>query len=266
MNFIDKIRVAFANKRANKSRVEREEAIVVTEGISSINECYNTLKDNLLFMCDDGKNKVIQVESSYTGEGKTTTTCNLAVSLSFNKKKVVILDLDFRKPRVHRLFKIKNENGLVDYISDKISLEDAIKKTDYEGLDIITRGSPIYNPSFLLSSERFKKLIEDLREKYDFIILDSPPILQLSDYIHISKVSDGVLFVVSYAKTSRAQAREASALLRKDNINVIGAVMTFVDKKDPYSTYYGSYRTRYGYDQVDEVSSSKTSKGKAKKE
>ncbi|MGN0819727.1 MAG: CpsD/CapB family tyrosine-protein kinase [Christensenellaceae bacterium] len=260
MNFIDKIRFTFANKRAKKRKFNREEAIVVTEGVSSINECYNTLKDNLLFMCDDGKNKVIQVESSYTAEGKTTTTCNLAVSLSFNKKKVVVVDLDFRKPRVHRLFKVKNENGLVDFVSDKITLDDAIKNTEYEGLDIITRGSPIYNPSFLLSSERFKKLIEDLRAKYDFVLLDSPPVLQLSDYIHISKVSDGVLFVVSYGKTSRTQAREAAALLKKDNINVIGAVMTFVDKKDPYSTYYGSYRTRYGYDQVDDFTDSKAAK------
>ncbi len=235
----------------NIKKAKREEAIVVTDGMSAINECYNSLKDNLLFMCDNGKNKVIQVESSYSGEGKTTLTCNLAVSLSYNKKKVLVMDLDFRKPRVNRLFNISNEKGLVDFISDKISFEELIKKSSYEGVDIITRGSAIYNPSFLLTSDRFKSLMQKLREEYDFILLDCPPVLQLTDYIHVSKVCDGVLFVVKYGQTKRSQVREAAALLKKDNINVIGTVMTFVDRTDPYSYYYGSYRSRYGYDSND---------------
>lgn len=234
------------NKKTKNAKYE--DAIVVTDSMNSINECYNTLKDNLLYMCDGNKNKVIQIESSYSGEGKTTLTCNLAVSLSFNKKKVLVIDLDFRKPRVNRLFEISNEKGLVDYMSSKISEEEMIKKTKYENVDIITRGSAIYNPSFLLTSDKFKALVEDLREKYDFILLDCPPVLQLSDYIHISKVCDGVLFVAKYGKTKRSQIKEASTLLKKDNINVIGCVMTFVDRKDPYSSYYGSYRSRYGYD------------------
>ncbi len=232
----------------NIKKTKREEAIVVTEGMSAINECYNSLKDNLLFMCDNGKNKVIQVESSYSGEGKTTLTCNLAVSLSFNKKKVLVMDLDFRKPRVNRLFNISNENGLVDFISEKISYEELIKKSSYEGVDVITRGSGIYNPSFLLTSDRFISLMQKLRDEYDFILLDCPPVLQISDYIHVSKVCDGVLFVVKYGKTKRSQVKEAATLLKKDNINVIGTVMTFVDRSDPYSYYYGSYRSRYGYD------------------
>ena len=235
----------------NIKKTKREEAIVVTDGMSAINECYNSLKDNLLFMCDNGKNKVIQVESSYSGEGKTTLTCNLAVSLSYNKKKVLVMDLDFRKPRVNRLFKISNERGLVDFISDKISYEELIKKSSYEGVDVITRGSAIYNPSFLLTSDRFKSLMQKLRDEYDFILLDCPPVLQLTDYIHVSKVCDGVLFVVKYGQTTRSKVKEAAALLKKDNINVIGTVMTFVDRSDPYSYYYGSYRSRYGYDSND---------------
>ncbi len=237
-------------KKKNK-RMKREESIVVTNEINGINECYNSLKDNLLYMCANGKNKVIQIESSYSGEGKTTLVSNLAVSLGLNKKKVLIIDLDFRKPRINRLFKLSNESGLVDYISEKVTFEKLIKKTSYEGVDVITRGSAIYNPSFLLTSERFENLMNKLREIYDFILLDCPPVLQVSDYIHISKVSDGVLFVVAYGQTTRAQVKEASMLLQKDEINVIGAVMTFVDKKDPYSHYYGSYRMRYGYDNVE---------------
>lgn len=240
----------FIGKKSKK--VKREEAIVVSETMNNINECYNSLKDNLIYMCENESTKVIQVESSHSGEGKTTLACNLGVSLSFNQKKVLIMELDFRKPRVNRLFNLSNELGLVDYISEKATFEQIIKKTEYENVEIITRGSPIYNPSFLLTSERFKSLITKLRDIYDYIILDCPPVLQISDYIHVSKVSDGVLFVVAYGKTKRSAVREATQLLRKDNIRVIGSVMTFVDRYDPYSRYYGSYRYRYGYDSVDE--------------
>ena len=234
-----------------KRKMKREEAIVVTNEINAINECYNTLKTNLLYLSDENL-KVIQVESSISGEGKTTLGCNLAVSMSFNDKKVLVVDLDFRKPRINRLFNVLNENGLVDYMSEKISLDQLIKKSSYKNVDVITRGSAIYNPSMLLTSKKFFDLMAQLRGMYDFIILDAPPILQIAEYTHISKVSDGVLFVVCYGKTKRSQIMESADLLKKNNINVIGSVMTFVDNKDPYSYYYGSYKSRYGYDQVEE--------------
>ncbi len=239
-------------KSRKRENISREEAVVVTNEINSINECYNTLKDNILFMTDVEKNKVIQIESSVSGEGKTTLACNLAVSFSFNQKKVLVMDLDFRKPRVNRLFMVPNENGLVDYISDKATLDQIIKKTKYDGVEVITRGSAIYNPSFLLTSEKFAAFMETLRGMYDFIILDAPPVLQISEYTHISKVSDGVLFAVCFGKTRKSQLRDAAELLKKSNIRVIGSVLTCVDNSDPYSYYYGSYRSRYGYDQIEQ--------------
>ena len=242
---------AFApTKKRNKMR--REDAIVVTNEINGINECYNTLKANLLYMTDTEKNKVIQMESSISGEGKTTLACNLAVSVSFNEKKVLVIDLDFRKPRINRLFNVSNERGRVDYISEKISFDKLIKKTSYENVDVITRGSSLYNPTLLLTSQKFTDLIKKLRGMYDFIILDAPPILQVAEYTHISKVSDGVLFVVSYGMVKRAQVAEAAELLKDNNVRVIGSVMTFVDNKDPYSYYYGSYKSKYYYDRVEE--------------
>jgi len=231
--------------RTAKKKIDREDAIVVTNSLSTANECYNALKDNLL-MTDIANNKVLQIESCVASEGKTTLACNLAVSLSFNNYKVLVVDLDFRKPRVNKLFEVPNENGLVDYVSGKIEYDALIKKTSYKGVDVITRGSKIYNPSFLLSSEKFINLIKSLREEYDIVLLDSPPVLQISDYTHISKVSDGVLFVVCHRQTRRSELIEATELLEKANIKVIGAVLTRVDTKDPYSYYYGSYK-KYGY-------------------
>ena len=234
----------FAIKKTRK-KLNREETIVVSDTLSAVNECYNALKDNLL-MTDIEKNKIIQIESCVSGEGKTTLACNMAVSLSFNGKRVLVVDLDFRKPRVNKVMKVPNEGGLVDYISGKIQFEDLVKHTSYEGVDVITRGSQIYNPSFLLTSEKFKAMMATLRDMYDLIILDAPPVLQISDYTHISKVSDGVLFVFCYRQTNKSELIEATDLLNKAGANVIGAVMTRVDNKDPYSYYYGSYR-KYGY-------------------
>ena len=234
----------FAIKTTHK-KMNRDETIVVSKTLSTANECYNALKDNLL-MIDITKHKVIQLESCVSSEGKTTLACNLAVSFSFNDKKVLVVDLDFRKPRVNRTFKMPNEDGIVDYMYGKMPFERLIKHTEYENVDIITRGAKIYNPSFLLTSDRFKELMERLRGMYDLILLDSPPMLQISDYTHISKVADGVLFVVCYRQTRRAEIVEATELFEKAGINVIGAVMTRVDKKDPYSYYYGNYK-KYGY-------------------
>ena len=235
--------------RKSRKKLRREETIVVTNEINAINECYNTLKANILYI---EKNKVLQIESSVSGEGKTTLACNLAVSMSFNEKKVLIMDLDFRKPRVNRIFNVSNESGLVDYISENITFEQLIKTTAYNNVDVITRGSAIYNPTLLLTSKKFQDLVAKLRNMYDFIIMDAPPVLQIAEYTHISKVSDGVLFVVCYGQTKRSQISEAAELLKTNNIRVIGSVMTFVDNKDPYSYYYGSYKTRYGYDQMEE--------------
>ncbi|MBP5177288.1 MAG: CpsD/CapB family tyrosine-protein kinase, partial [Clostridia bacterium] len=222
--FLDGLANFFA-LRSSKKKVKREDAIIVTDTLSSANECYNALKDNLL-LTDITKNQVIQIESCMAGEGKTTLACNLAVSLSFNGIKMLVIDLDFRKPRVNKLFEVPNEDGLVDYMSDKIPFERLIKKTAYENVDVITRGSHIYNPSFLLSSDKFRSFIAKMRGMYDMIILDSPPILQISDYTHISKVADGVLFVVCYRQTTRTELIEAAELLSKADAKVIGAVMT----------------------------------------
>lgn len=241
---------AFAPNKTHK-KMRREEAIVVTDEINSVNECYNTLKANLLYMTDIEKNKVIQIESSVSGEGKTTLASNLGVSISFNEKKVLVIDLDFRKPRVNRIFNVSNENGLVDFISDNIGFDKLIKQTSYANVDVITRGSAIYNPTLLLTSKRFTDLMQKLRGMYDFIILDSPPVLQVAEYTHISKVSDGVLFVVCYGQTKRSQIMEAADLLNTNGVRVIGSVLTFVDNKDPYSYYYGSYKARYGYDKME---------------
>ena len=219
--------------------------IVVTENsVSKAGEGYNRLRDNVLFMNADGNTKVIQVESALAHEGKTTIVCNLAVSLGYTDKKICIVDLDFRRPRSHRIFNLKKENGIAEYMMGTLEKEDIIKHTKYKNVDMVTRGAEVYNPSLILVSEKFKKLIAFLREEYDFVLLDCAPILQVSDYINISEVSDGVIFVVAYAKTTKAQIMDAVKELRKNDIQILGSVFNMYDRRR--DSYYG-YKRYYGY-------------------
>lgn len=233
-------------KKKKKRTIEGEERIVVKENsMSSKAEGYNRLTDNILYLNADGKNKVIQIESSVSHEGKTTVACNLAVSLGLTDKKVVIVDLDFRKPRVQQRLGLTIDNGISEYMLGELKKEDVIKKSKYKNVDVITRGAKIYNSSLVLVSEKFKNFIGELRDEYDYVILDCAPVLQVSDYIHIAQISDGVLFLVAYGSTTRNQVADAVKELKKNGANLLGTVFSMYDrKKDRGYDYYG--RGYYG--------------------
>ena len=227
-------------KKKNQSN-KMAKIYINEEAKNSQFEDYNRLKDNLLYISTDGSKKVIQVESSVMSEGKTTLVGNLAVSLGQVNKKVLIIDLDFCRPKVHRLFSFSKDNGISDYFLGKITKEELIKKTAYKNVDIITRGAPVYNSSLLLLADKFKNLIAELRNEYDFIFLDCAPVLQVSDYIHIAKVSDGVLFLVAYASTTKAQVVDAIKELRKNGAEILGSVFTMYDINKDGNYYKGRY-------------------------
>ena len=229
----------------NKSRKGlMKERIIVSEGDSRFgSHGYTRLRDNLIYINSDGTKKVIQIESAVAKEGKTSVVANLAVSLGLTDKKVVVVDLDFRRPRSHRIFDCSKEQGISEYLIGAKTKEEIIKHTKYANVDLVTRGAEIYNPALVLVSEKFKELIAYLREVYDFVLLDCAPVLQVSDYIHISKVSDGALFVVSYGRTTKAQVSDAVKELRKNGVNILGSLFTMYDRKKDshYGYYYGKY-------------------------
>ena len=243
------------NKKDKSTSLDK--AIVFNERyISSDIEGYVRLRDNILFINSSGDKKVIQVESSVAHEGKTTLICNLAVSLGFTEKKVVLVDLDFRKPRVHYPFGLSIENGIAEYMLGTIDKEQLIKRTSYKNVDIITRGGKIYNSSLVLVSEKFRNLIAELRKEYDYILLDCAPILQVSDYINILKVADGVLLAVAYGTTTKHQLSDAVKELKNNNANLIGTVFTMYDKKK--ESYYGKGYYSHYYNYLEEKDSTST--------
>lgn len=227
-----------------KKRSEFGRIVVADNKTYKKDEGYNRLRDNVLYLNADGTKKVIQIESAVEGEGKTTTACNLAVSLGLSGKKVIIVDLDFRRPKSHRVFKLTKDLGIAEYILESRTKEEIIKHTEYENVDVITRGKEVYNSSLVFISDKFKDLISELREAYDFVILDCAPVLLVSDYIHISKVSDGVLFMVAHSLTTKSQVVEAIKELKKNGAEILGSVFTMYDKRK--SKYYaGGYSGKY---------------------
>ena len=249
-NFLQKIMDKFGRKRQLKD----EEKIVVKENeMSNKIESYNRLRDNLLYLNADGKNKVIQIASSISHEGKTTISCNLAVSLGLTDKKVIVVDLDFRRPRVQHRFEVSIDNGIAEYMLGSKEKKDIIKHTKYKNVDVITRGEKVYNPSVILVSDKFKNFIKELRDEYDYVILDCAPVLQVSEYIHILQVSDGVIFIAAYGMTTRAQIAEAIKELRKNGANILGSIMSMYDaKSDKRYGYYKNYAYYYYYSSREE--------------
>ncbi len=235
----------FFKKKAQKTATE--ESIVIKENVlNSRIESYNRLKDNVLYLNADGTKKVIQIESSMPHEGKTTVVCNLAVSLGLTDKKVVVVDLDFRRPKIQQVFDVSIDTGVAEYMLGNAEIDDVIKTTQYKNVDAVTRGAKIYNSSLILVSDKFKSFISELKEKYDYVFLDCAPVLQVSDYINILPVSDGVLFVVAYGETTRHQVADAVKELRKNGAEILGTVFSKYDKKKDKS-YDGTYEHKNYY-------------------
>ena len=211
-------------------------------------EAYKMLRTNIFFsLPDDKKCHIIGVTSSVRGEGKSTTSINLAYSLAEAGKKVLLIDADMRLPSIAKKMEIPNDLGLSDILvnaGDKVGI--SIHKTLVnENWHIMTSGSIPPNPSELLGSNRMKKLIEVLSEKYEFIIVDLPPVTVVTDATILSPVLDGIAVVVKENSTDKRSFNECVRLLRMSEAKILGFVMTSVkEDSGTYRKYGGSYYSK----------------------
>lgn len=224
----------------SKKKENVEERVLLDDLSSLAGEAYQKLQVNLDLANIGHKYKVIAFTSSEKSEGKTTTVGNLASVYAKKGKKIVIMDLDLRRPASHFLFRKPNENGIVDYVAGEINKEDLIKHTD-SGVDLIVCGKHTPFPAEVLENEKLEKLINELKEEYDYIFLDCPPILVASDTVIISKLIDGILLVVRQGQTPKEEFAETKRTLENAKINIIGCVMTDCKNSHGSSGYYYNY-------------------------
>lgn len=225
----------------NVDRNERYDYIVTKEQpLSYTAESFQKVLINLDYANIDQKYKVIQFTSTLASEGKSTFVSNMAYLLGQKGKKVILLDLDLRKPKMHRVFNAANQSGLTDYLSGKVPFEGLIQKNEGMEIDYIVTGEKTTAVVNVLESNKLKELILKLKETYDYILVDSPPVIAVSDALYISKFSDAVIFVVAQGVAKKSLVKEAIQTLRHNNVPIIGTVLTQVNIKN---SGYG-----YGYD------------------
>jgi capsular exopolysaccharide synthesis family protein len=209
---------------------------------SPISESYRTLRTNIQFSAIDEDLKVLMVTSAGPGEGKSTTIANLAVAYAQSDKKVLLIDADLRKPTIHHTFIVTNRWGLTNLLTNQAVIEEVIRSSSIPNLDILTSGPVPPNPSEILSSKRMNTLLEELKKRYDIILVDTPPAIAVTDAQILATRCDGVILVVDSGKVKREIAMKAKANLEHVQARLLGVVLNNVDRKnkDTYYYYYGN--------------------------
>ena len=213
---------------------------------SPISEVFRLLRTNIQYINKDEKSTAIMLTSTTPANGKTFVTANLAITLAQANKRVILVDSDIRKPRLHKVFELENTMGLSDYLrnsSDGLY----IRKTNIENLSIVTAGTMVNNPSELIGQEKFKKTIEALKEKYDYVIIDSSPILMVTDSILVSRVVDATILIAIYNKTRIDDLKSAVRRINYVGGNVAGVVVNRT------KVILNQYNTKYFYGNTIEV-------------
>ena len=214
-------------------------------------EAFRSLRTSLVFTNGTDGNRMIAVTSSQPLEGKTTTACNLAVALALGGARVMLIDADMRRPGLHRTMGLPNDVGLSHVLTGQGRIRDAVQRTSDPNLYVMTAGRTPPNPSELLSSARMKHLIANLKTSpFDWVIIDTPPVLAVTDAVIVAPYVAGLVFVVGSEMTRRAHAERAIEMIQSGKPNIIGAVLNRVDlnrNKYYYSRYYGyHYKNYYG--------------------
>ena len=208
---------------------------------SVISEQYRTIRTNIEYSNVDQNTKTILVTSSDKNEGKTTTVSNLAVSFANLNKKVLIVDCDLRNPSIHKMFKINNIYGLTDILAKDRAVDKCIQETELKNLYVLTAGAIPPNPAEILSSDKMKNLIEDLKNIYDYIFIDTPPIGLVTDAGVLSSFIDGVVLVVKAESVEKKFLEETKKKLDAVDARILGAILNAYKSEQKDYNYYSYY-------------------------
>lgn len=236
-------------KKSAKKRINREgyNEILTTKLPFVYTEAYKALRTNVEFLAATHNAKKIIVTSALSGEGKTCVTINLALSLAQTGKKVIILDCDLRKPKVHKYLRIKHsaQYGVSTVLNGTTELDSAVGFLEDINLYVMLAGPTPPNPSELLNSERSREMFDKLAERFDYIICDSAPTAIVTDAVALSQNCDGAIFVIRQNYATVNQVQEGISRLEKVNTKVFGTVLNGYDAAQDSANYYGQHYYYY---------------------
>ena len=222
-----------------------KELVVARDQLSLLAESYRTIRTAILFSRAEHPPKVILLTSPCPNEGKTVTTLNLAIALAQNGKRILVIDGDLRMGRCHQLVNLKNQEGLSNVLTGQANLAQCIQPTTVPSLHLLPRGVFAPNPADLFMSQKMRDVLNELRDQFDFIVIDSPPVIAVSDAAILSTISDGVVLVFHGQKTTTPSARRAMERLERVGAPILGVILNGIDIRHPdyvdYRSYYSSY-------------------------
>jgi capsular exopolysaccharide synthesis family protein len=231
--------------------------ITINDPKAPVTEAYRMCRTNLHYLNIDKEHKAIVITSANTLEGKTITATNLAITMAQAGKKVMLVDADMRKPRVHKTFELNNGVGLTNLVTKEEDFSKVVQACKWvENLSIITSGPIPPNPSEILQSKAMKTLIDNLKDAYDLILIDAPPVCSVTDATVLSTIVDGVILVIASKETTIDSARVALKSLEKVEATILGTILTKV--KMSKKGYYEYYSYAYGDDKKKKRKKNKT--------
>jgi len=246
---MDKVKKKLERKYEKMGQYEGKkiEARLIThlDPKSPVSEAYRTLRTNLQFSRIEHEIKTILITSAGPKEGKSTTAANLAIAVAQAGKRVVLIDADLRRPVLHSIFGQSKDDGLTNYLMETIPYEKLFKDTFMENLKIITSGALPPNPSELLASNKMKETLDLLSKNFDMVIIDSPPVIAVTDAAILSTKVDGTILVISSGQTNREAVIRAKSLLDSVDCKLLGTLLNGVNVEGMYGSYYYYYYHHY---------------------
>jgi tyrosine-protein kinase Etk/Wzc len=231
----------------DKSDIDKLGLIVVEDPDSPISESFRTIKVHIQqSLADFDSPKIILVTSPAESEGKSLVSINLAGSFAQSNKKTLLIDCDLRRPTIHTAIGVEKKPGLSDYLAGKVRLDDVIEKTKANNLSVITAGTNVSNPAEVIGSKMMSSFLQEMKDFFDIIIVDSAPIIAVIDAEILSKLVDGTILIISADKTKSQLMTDAVDLLRRNKVTFLGAVLNNFKYKRGYGYYYKYY---YNYSQ-----------------
>jgi capsular exopolysaccharide synthesis family protein len=220
--------------------------ITLTNKVSEpVEEAIRSLRTNIQFCNTDRVVKTICVTSCIPNEGKSTTTINLAISMAEAGKKVLHIDADMRKPRLYKEITSKHNVGLSNFLSGMVELKDAISETNYDNLHLILCGPNPPNPAELLDTERFRLMLTALKDEYDYIVIDTPPLGSMIDAAIVASQTDGTILLIEYNTVDYKKAKMVKEQLEKANARILGVIVNKIPRREYKQNYYYDYDYYY---------------------